>query len=846
MKHYHFLRTLIIVLIGCSNTYAQETLAPVDGVPNTMLAEGYELELAVDGLNFPSALAFYESDIWVTEAGFPGLPPTVKHIQIDENGQTAIEVILNPEMLPMGTLVPPFTGLKYHNGMLWLSHRQVGVNGWNVGAFSRFNPNDPVNTFETVLTNLPSVGDHSNNTLVFGEDGRAYFGQGTATNTGVVGTDNIEGLWAGMPYEFHEMAPVDIELNGTSFLPLVPNSIDPEGDDLTAPYRPYGSGDIEPGLSIPAVTPDNPVNGIIIGSGTVYSFDPMADNPEGSLRLEAWGLRNPFGLAFDAEDPTRLFISNNGSDVRGMPTDMETPLDPATFMKTGTRPVENDEDDMFVITVGGDHEFFGWPDYFHDPETRQVLLASDPLFCQSPVLGPEDCPGPVFSEDFRNSLTVDTAFAIVGPHVSVTGFNPSTSSAFGYEGDLFVTESGSFAPVTGTFSFTGYKVSRIDRETAEEVDFLVNTGSDIEEILDPAAVNKPIQAVFHNDYLAVLDLGVLESGLNIFEAGTGKLWIVRKSAPVGEGTARVQLIHNADSETVRVSVNGNTLVPALAYRTATPFVDVPAGIPLSVTISPVNPFSSAGSLETEVTLTADATYVVVAHGTFDETDDAPVGLSILAEGKEAAASGDETAVQFFHGVPDAPAVDITSDGNVLFDNVEYREFGDDYIAVSPGSQVINVTPADNNDDIIAAYRLQLGFWKGKSAVIFATGSLEDGSFQPWVALSNGGTYPLAPAGNGLLPPVTDSPALITTGVQIAPNPVREQFLLTLPVERQATVNMYLLDGIGQPIQQINVGRLDAGSYQYEVPVQDLPSGRYYLQILTDGDQAAMIPVIVAH
>src|SRR5262245_13882629 len=62
-------------------------------------------------------------------------------------------------------------------------------------------------------------------------------------------------------------------------------------------------------------TPKIRHQGIIAGGGTVYSFDPEAADPTSTMRLEAWGFRNPYGIGFDPFDPNRLFVSNNGADV---------------------------------------------------------------------------------------------------------------------------------------------------------------------------------------------------------------------------------------------------------------------------------------------------------------------------------------------------------------------------------------------------------------------------------------------------------------------------------------------------------------------------------------------------
>ncbi len=586
----HATRLLLACLLVCAGPLAAQDLVPDDDVPGTLVERGYDLRLGVGGLNYPSNIALGDGRIWITEAGFPGVPPTVKEITIPETGQGTASVVLTPAMLPPGMLAPPFTDATWRDGLLWLAHRQVGASEWLVGAISRFDPDDPAGTFETVLTNLPSTGDHQNNTIVFGADGRAYFGQGSATNSAVVGADNAD--WVAEYPGFREMAPVEIILNGESFTARVPTEVDPEGDAVTAPYRAFDTGDIEPGFVVPAATPSTPQDGIIAGSGTVYSFD--ADDAAATLRLEAWGLRNPFGLAFDSQDDSRLFISNNGSDIRGQPGDPDNPLDPDTYVIRGNRPIAGDQDDMFEIAVGGEVEFFGWPDFMHNPETNEPLSVGDARFCDSPVLDPEDCPAPIFDADFRDGLTVAPAFAEVGQYVSVTGFAPSTSEAFGFAGDLFVTESGSFSPQTGAFSFTGYKVSRIDRETGDEVEFVVNDGETAEELFIPEGFNKPVSLVPMGDVLLIVDLGVLEPGIDLFQSATGKVWVL-----AGPGTTAAEETA-APAQAALRSVHPNP-----ATETTTVTFDLAAAAPVRLAVYDV--------LGREVALVAEGSLAAGAH-----------------------------------------------------------------------------------------------------------------------------------------------------------------------------------------------------------------------------------------
>jgi hypothetical protein len=473
----------------------------------------------IPGFDFPTAVAAAPGKVWVAEAGFlPGMPPKVKQINLLAQGQ--VTTLLSATSLPSGDLEGPLTDVTFHDDWLWIAHRQTGANGWLVGAISRFRPNDPVGTFTTLITNLPAAGDHSVDEIVFDPSGRAYFTVGTATNSGVVGPDNelINGWLASAP-TFHDFAPVQLMLNGVDFVTPVPFSLDPEADDVTGPYMPFASGAIAPGTTIAAATPASPQQGMIAGNGTVYSFDPEAATPSATLQLEGWGLRNPFGLAFDPLVAGRLFVSNNGCDVR------QTMVG-GTLTIVGSRPISEDYDDLFTLTTGGSAEFFGWPDFFHDPDSGDVLPVSDPLFCDGSGNGSLPCPEPIFDATFSASLNVEDAFAELEDHSSATKLDISTDARFGFVGDIFQAEAGAFVPGTGATEFTGFRVVRVDRNTGEVHDFVVNQGQTLEEIFNPRNVNKPLDVKFLGTQMLIVDFGVFEPGTMLSQPGTGKVWFL--------------------------------------------------------------------------------------------------------------------------------------------------------------------------------------------------------------------------------------------------------------------------------------------------------------------------------
>lgn len=82
--------------------------------------------------------------------------------------------------------------------------------------------------------------------------------------------------------------------------------------------------------------------------------------------------------------------------------------------------------------------------------------------------------------------------------------------------------------------------------------------------------------------------------------------------------ARVQVIHNsADvlAGSVDVYINGALAIPDFAFRTATPFIDLPAGVTLNIGVAPGNSTSVNDTLANfPVILSADEKYVVIANG----------------------------------------------------------------------------------------------------------------------------------------------------------------------------------------------------------------------------------------
>jgi Domain of unknown function (DUF4397)/Secretion system C-terminal sorting domain len=213
-----------------------------------------------------------------------------------------------------------------------------------------------------------------------------------------------------------------------------------------------------------------------------------------------------------------------------------------------------------------------------------------------------------------------------------------------------------------------------------------------------------------------------------------------------QGTARVQIIHNSPTPTVDIYANGAKLLDNFAFRTATPYIDVPAGVTINIGVGLGTSQSVADILVNfPVVLTAGKRYVVVANGIVGNAAK-PFNLAINDMGMETATTASNVGIAFFHGSPDAPAVDILTGTTKLFSNISYGNFGSYLNVPANATYPLAVTPAGANSTVVGSYEANLSFWAGKTAVVFASGLLgstnPNDKFEPWVALSNGGTFAL--------------------------------------------------------------------------------------------------------
>ncbi len=294
-------------------------------------------------------------------------------------------------------------------------------------------------------------------------------------------------------------------------------------------------------------------------------------------------------------------------------------------------------------------------------------------------------------------------------------------------------------------------------------------------------------------------------------------------------TARLQVIHNSPSPTVDIWAGTNPLLTNFEFRTASPYIDVPANVQIDIGIAPSPSTSPADIFATfPVTFDENKTYVVIASGIVGDLT-TPFTLNVIEDARETATSSD---VDFIvnHGSTDAPAVDVIARGvATLVTNAAYGDVTD-YITVPAGEYILDITPTGQNDDIVASFNADLSGLGGGAAVIFASGFLspltvDDPAFGLWVSLPDGMTFPL-----DILSSTKE--AVEIEGISVFPNPASDYLMLDLKLNEATDLEFSLVDLTGRLVVKQLTDRVNAGGYTERIGVEDVLPGYYFLTVKT--------------
>lgn len=245
-------------------------------------------------------------------------------------------------------------------------------------------------------------------------------------------------------------------------------------------------------------------------------------------------------------------------------------------------------------------------------------------------------------------------------------------------------------------------------------------------------------------------------------------------------TARIQVIHNcadAAADSVDVYLNGTKIFDNFAFRNATAFTSVPAGVLLNVDIAPKNSTSVAQSIANfQYTLTANEKYVLVANGIVSPSGYSPAppfDLDVFTPAKEDASMMSNTEVLVVHGSTDAPTVDVQVPGaGTVINDLPYGNF-QGYLNLPTADYTLNVTDASGTT-VVKSYQAPLATLnlQGEALVVVASGFLTPANnnngpeFGLWVALPAGGPLVELPSSTANVQIIHNSADLAASTVDI--------------------------------------------------------------------------------
>lgn len=212
------------------------------------------------------------------------------------------------------------------------------------------------------------------------------------------------------------------------------------------------------------------------------------------------------------------------------------------------------------------------------------------------------------------------------------------------------------------------------------------------------------------------------------------------------GQAQVQIIHNSPTPgtdtgpAVDIYVNGALLSPLtnVTFRTATPYLDVDAGVDIQVAVA-VNPSTDVNDAIATFDLgqlTDGQAYTIIAAGIVGNMN-TPFDLFVNGSSQTTAANTTEVDVLAFHGAPGAPNVDVAARRVApLLSDLEFGEYNG-YLNLAPGTYLLDVR-ATGATPIVGSFLADLGTLAGSSATLFASGLLNDTpGFGLFAALADG-------------------------------------------------------------------------------------------------------------
>jgi|GEM_PF-2220766 len=311
----------------------------------------------------------------------------------------------------------------------------------------------------------------------------------------------------------------------------------------------------------------------------------------------------------------------------------------------------------------------------------------------------------------------------------------------------------------------------------------------------------------------------------------------------GEAKAFVQLIHNAAdpaAESVDIYVNNELFAEGFSFREATSFVAVPAEVELEISVLPAGSESTAASLhDVNLTLDRNENYTIVANGVLNpgEFSGAPsetaFDLFVMEATMRGSDDSESIAATFFHGVTDAPNVDISfRDSDFLAENLAYGGFGE-YFYAGADEQIFDIFETGMSQ-FLAVFVADLSVLAGESATILLSGFAN-----PEENMNGSGLSLIAVLSNGEVIVPRDATSSDEEQADVPrefvleqnyPNPFNPTTQINYSIPEAANVTLEVYNVQGQRVAVLVNAQQNAGTHSVSFDANRLSSGMYLYRI----------------
>jgi hypothetical protein len=355
----------------------------------------------------------------------------------------------------------------------------------------------------------------------------------------------------------------------------------------------------------------------------------------------------------------------------------------------------------------------------------------------------------------------------------------------------------------------------------------------------------PLQTLgLENKAITIVASGFLDPSVNSDGAPFGLWAAVPEGGPLLEmplyvPSALAQIIHNsadASAAVVDVWLDDELLLDNFAFRTATPFLFIPANTQVTLAIcGPDSQDPSVPLWSSNYTLVEDEIYIMVADGIISPAGYEPASPFTLhiQDSAKMEAMDLYTEILILHGSTDAPTVDVVEPAyGTLFDNLAYGQF-DGYLQLPTANYALNVTD-ESGTTVVASFSAPLADLNlaGKSLTLLASGFLDpsvnsNGPEFGLLAVKADGTALMLTNTSG----IKDSPVELSS-FNVYPNPAVDQVNVSFELKLKERVSLEIMDMTGRIVKSDDLGMCNTGVYNEMINVKELNSGMYLMNIRT--------------